>query len=222
MPSCSGVTSPAILVGIITTEIQVRAVFFLLGAWYGLAAVGVVQAGLLLFRPVGVLWTAWSRVTRPAFSRAYARGDNTAAARLSHMSAAAFSAGTLMLLAAIWLNWPAIDRYIFAHRYPNIDQAVAFWGLVTMAGFVRGTYSVRMQGQARFRELFHIAFAAAILTVGLAVAIAHFQGAIYTILANLAGELFMLAAIVWVMDRPSRPSIEPARAGLQRQHRGPK
>ena len=187
----------------------------------GSPAVGVVQAGLLLFRPVGVLWTAWSRVMRPAFSRAYASGDDAAAARLSHRVPPPFRPVPSCCL-AIWLNWPTIERYIFAHRYPNIDQAVAFWGLVTLAGFVRGTYSVRMQGQARFRELFHIAFAAAILTVGLAVAIAHFQGAIYTILANLAGELFMLAAIVWVMDRPSRPSIEPARAGLQRRHRSPK
>lgn len=200
-----------ILVGIVTTELQVRTVFFLLGAWYGLATVGVVQAGLLLYRPIGVLWAAWSRVMRPAFARAYARGDDAAAARLAHMGAAAFSIGILMLLGAIWLMWPVIERHVLANRYPGIDQAVAFWGLVMMVNFVRGTYSVRMQGQARFRELFHIAFGAAIVTVVMAVVIAQFYGAIYTILANLAGELFMLAAIVWVMDRqPPPPPISPA------------
>ena len=209
-----------ILVGIVTTELQVRTVFFLLGAWYGLATVGVVQAGLLLYRPIGVLWAAWSRVMRPAFARAYARGDDAAAARLSHQGAAAFSIGTLILLGGIWLAWPMIERHILGNRYPGIDQAVAFWGLVMLVNFVRGTYSVRMQGQARFRELFHIALGAAIVTVGLAVAIAQFYGPIYTILANLGGELFMLAAIVWVMDRqpPQRP-IGPANADLQQRQR---
>ena len=145
-----------ILVGIATTEVQLRALLFLLGAWYGLATVGVVQAGMILFRPIGVLWFAWSRVMRPVFARAYAEGDDAAAARLSHLSAAAFLVGTLVLLAALWLTWPLIDHYVFSHRYPGVGHAVTFWGLVMIVSFVRGTYSVRLQGQARFRELSHL------------------------------------------------------------------
>ena len=179
---------------------------FLLGAWYGLATVGVVQAGMILFRPIGVLWFAWSRVMRPVFARAYAEGDDAAAARLSHLSAAAFLVGTLILLAALWLTWPLIDHYVFSHRYPGVGQAVTFWGLVMIVSFVRGTYSVRLQGQARFRELSHLSLIAAFLTVGLVVVIAHFFGAIDTILANVAGELFMLGAILWIMDGSPRIS----------------
>lgn len=195
-----------ILVGIATTEVQLRALLFLLGAWYGLATVGVVQAGMILFRPIGVLWFAWSRVMRPVFARAYAAGDDAAAARLSHLSAAAFLVGTLVLLAALWLTWPLIDHYVFSHRYPGVGHAVTFWGLVMIVSFVRGTYSVRLQGQARFRELSHLSLIAAFLTVGLVVVIAHFFGAIDTILANVAGELFMLGAILWIMDGSPRIS----------------
>jgi O-antigen/teichoic acid export membrane protein len=195
-----------ILVGIATTEVQLRALLFLLGAWYGLATVGVVQAGMILFRPIGVLWFAWSRVMRPVFARAYAEDDDAAAARLSHLSAAAFLVGTLILLAALWLTWPLIDHYVFSHRYPGVGQAVTFWGLVMIVSFVRGTYSVRLQGQARFRELSHLSLIAALLTVGLVVVIAHFFGAIDTILANVAGELFMLGAILWIMDGSPRIS----------------
>ena len=195
-----------ILVGIATTEVQLRALLFLLGAWYGLATVGVVQAGMILFRPIGVLWFAWSRVMRPVFARAYAEGDDAAAARLSHLSAAAFLVGTLILLAALWLTWPLIDHYVFSHRYPGVGHAVTFWGLVMIVSFVRGTYSVRLQGQARFRELSHLSLIAAFLTVGLVVVIAHFFGAIDTILANVAGELFMLGAILWIMDGSPRIS----------------
>lgn len=195
-----------ILVGIATTEVQLRALLFLLGAWYGLATVGVVQAGMILFRPIGVLWFAWSRVMRPVFARAYAEGDDAAAARLSHLSAAAFLVGTLVLLAALWLTWPLIDHYVFSHRYPGVGHAVTFWGLVMIVSFVRGTYSVRLQGQARFRELSHLSLIAAFLTVGLVVVIAHFFGAIDTILANVAGELFMLGAILWIMDGSPRIS----------------
>jgi len=189
------------LAGIATTEVQLRTLFFLLGAWYGLAAVGVVQAGLMLFRPIGVLWFAWSRVMRPAFSRAYAAGNDAQAARLAHLSAIAFLIGTLALLVVLYLAWPLIDHYIYAYRYPGVGQATAFWGLVMILSFVRGTYSVRMQGQARFRELSHVSLVAAILTVLLAVAIAHFRGPIDTILANVAGEIFMLGAVMWIMDR---------------------
>ena len=195
-----------ILVGIATTEVQLRALLFLLGAWYGLATVGVVQAGMILFRPIGVLWFAWSRVMRPVFARAYAEGDDAAAARLSHLSAAAFLVGPLILLAALWLTWPLIDHYVFSHRYPGVGHAVTFWGLVMIVSFVRGTYSVRLQGQARFRELSHLSLIAAFLTVGLVVEIAHFFGAIDTILANVAGELFMLGAILWIMDGSPRIS----------------
>ena len=195
-----------ILVGIATTEVQLRALLFLLGAWYGLATVCVVQAGMILFRPIGVLWFAWSRVMRPVFARAYAEGDDAAAARLSHLSAAAFLVGTLVLLAALWLTWPLIDHYVFSHRYPGVGHAVTFWGLVMIVSFVRGTYSVRLQGQARFRELSHLSLIAAFLTVGLVVVIAHFFGAIDTILANVAGELFMLGAILWIMDGSPRIS----------------
>jgi O-antigen/teichoic acid export membrane protein len=189
------------LAGIATTEIQLRTLFFLLGAWYGLAAVGVVQAGLMLFRPIGVLWFAWSRVMRPAFARAYADGKDAQAARLAHLSAIAFLLGTLALLAVLYLAWPLIDRYIYAYRYPGVGQATAFWGLVMILSFVRGTYSVRMQGQARFRELSHVSLVAALVTVALVVTIAHFRGPIDTILANVAGEMFMLGAVMWIMDR---------------------
>ena len=195
-----------ILVGIATTEIQLRALLFLLGAWYGLATVGVVQAGMILFRPIGVLWFAWSRVMRPVFARAYAEEDDATVARLSHLSAAAFLVGTLVLLAALWLTWPLIDHYVFSHRYPDVGQAVTFWGLVMIVSFVRGTYSVRLQGQARFRELSHLSLIAAFLTVGLVVVIAHFFGPIDTILANVAGELFMLGAILWIIDASPRIS----------------
>jgi len=189
------------LAGIATTEIQLRTLFFLLGAWYGLAAVGVVQAGLMLFRPIGVLWFAWSRVMRPAFARAYANGNDAQAARLAHLSAVAFLVATLALLAVLYLAWPLINHYVYAYRYPGVGQATAFWGLVMILSFVRGTYSVRMQGQARFRELSHVSLMAALLTVALVVAIAHFRGPIDTILANVAGELFMLGAVMWIMDR---------------------
>ena len=40
----------------------------------------------------------------------------------------------------------------------------------------------------------------------LVVVIAHFFGAIDTILANVAGELFMLGAILWIMDGSPRIS----------------
>ena len=77
-----------------------------------------------------------------------------------------------------------------------------------LVSFVRGTYSVRLQGQTRFRELSHLSLMAALLTVALVVVIAHFFGAIDTILANVAGELFMLGSILWIMDAPPPISKE--------------
>lgn len=205
-----------ILVGIITTELQLRTLFFLLGAWYGLATVGVVQAGMMLFRPIGVLWLAWSRVIRPVFAKAYASGDGASAARLSHLSAAGFLAATVASLAAIWIFWPLIEQYVFAHRYPGVGQAVAFWGLVMTVSFVKGTYSVQLQGQTRFRELSYISLIAAALTIGSMIVIARLQGPIHAILGSLAGELFMLIAVLWIMDRRPRPAVTASQQGKRR------
>jgi len=201
-----------ILVGILATETQTRSLFFLIGAWYGPAAVGLVQAGLTLYRPIGVLWLAWSRVMRPMFARAYAEGRDELAARLSHYSAAGFLCATLAMMALGALMWPLLEHYVFAGRYPGVGLAVMLWGLSMTSTFVRGTYAVRMQGQGRFRELAYIALAAAPVTLLLVAGLTVFHSAVYTILANLGGELLMLAAVLWLLEARTAPRSAPAPA----------
>jgi O-antigen/teichoic acid export membrane protein len=201
-----------ILVGILATETQSRSLFFFLGAWYGPAAVGLVQAGLTIYRPIGVLWLAWSRVMRPMFARAYAEGNSAAAAKMSHYSAAAFLLATLGAMAAGVLLWPIIERYVFEGRYDGVGLAAIFWGLSMSFTFVRGTYSVRLQGQSRFRELAYISLIAAPVTLLLVAVFTVFNSATHTILANLAGELFMLAAVLWILENRCLPRGVPAPA----------
>jgi O-antigen/teichoic acid export membrane protein len=197
-----------ILVGILATETQSRSLFFFLGAWYGPAAVGLVQAGLTIYRPIGVLWLAWSRVMRPMFARAYAEGKDAVAAQMSHYSAAGFLAATLGMMAVGALLWPPIEQYVFEGRYPGVGVAAMLWGVSMASTFVRGTYSVRLQGQGRFRELAHISLVAAPVTLLLVAAFTVFNSATYTILANLAGELLMLTAVLWILE--NRPATRAA------------
>ena len=201
-----------ILVGILATETQSRSLFFFLGAWYGPAAVGLVQAGLTIYRPIGVLWLAWSRVMRPMFARAYAEGKDAAAAQMSHYSAAGFLTATLGMMAIGAFMWPTIERYVFEGRYPGVGLAAALWGLSMASTFVRGTYAVRLQGQGRFRELAHISLVAAPVTLLLVAALTAFNSATYTILANLAGELLMLTAVLWILEIKPVAKTVPAPA----------
>jgi O-antigen/teichoic acid export membrane protein len=201
-----------ILVGILATETQTRSLFFFIGAWYGPAAVGLVQAGLTIYRPIGVLWLAWSRVMRPMFARAYAEGKDELAARMSHYSAAGFLIATLGMMVVGALVWPALEQYVFAGRYPGVGLAVALWGLSMTLTFVRGTYAVRMQGQGRFRELAYISLAAAPVTLLLVAALTVFNSASYTILANFVGEVLMLIAVLWLLEARNAPRNMPAPA----------
>ena len=140
---------------------------------------------------------------RPVFARAYAEGDDAAAARLSHLSAAAFLIGTLVLLAALWLTWPLIDRYIFSPPLPRRRRRGNVLGIGDDRQLRQGHLFGSPAGASPFSGTVLISpSSAAFLTVGLVVVIAHFFGAIDTILANVAGELFMLGAILWIMDGP--------------------
>lgn len=140
------------VLGAVLSEIQERAYVFVVAGVFGTAAVGTLQAGVLLFRPVSMLFVGWRRIASTYFARLYRSRDLNAAHQFAHRSAVASVAINASLLVAIWIAWPFIDVHVFRGSYPGIETVVTLWGLQSATACLRDIYSTELTGFAKFRK----------------------------------------------------------------------
>ncbi|WGF88299.1 hypothetical protein [Marinivivus vitaminiproducens] len=182
--------------GVLVGQAQSRGYIFLVGAIFGLAAVGVVNAALMILRPLNLLLTAWAAFARPRLARHYAQGEGAAAHRLAHVSAAGFAVATLCYGAVLLVAWPYLTAHVFEAAYVGIAAAVALCLLASLMTEIRYVYALELQTVPRFREAF-VASAAGCAVVFVAfAALLAFEDPAMSFLALALGETAALVVAV--------------------------
>ena len=207
------------LMGATAAEMQTRGHVLAVSTFFSVADLGIIQAGLTLLRPVGLLGAAWVKVARPVMAREFAVGRPAAAARYANLSALGFVGATLIYLLALWLAWPTLALHVLPSGYHGLELVVPLWGVSVLIGLLRTVYSLEAQCVPLFREAFYASVMAMItIFVGLSIVVV-IGTAASTILVVAVGEgVAMLALIVIVrrhVGRVTRPDVTALAGGLQ-------
>lgn len=189
------------LMGASASEVQSRGHVAAVSMFFSVADLGIIQAALMLLRPINLLLVAWSRVARPVMARLFADKHVAAAVRYAHLSALAFTLTTFFYLAALWLAWPFLAAHVLPPAYRGLQAVVPLWGIATIFGVVRAIYSIEAQCVPIFREAFFAsAVAMIVVSSGLGIAVL-FGTANSTIAAIAAGESAALLVLLFVLRR---------------------
>jgi O-antigen/teichoic acid export membrane protein len=185
--------------GAVMHEAMDRAHVFVVATFFGAAAVGILQAGEMLFRPLGLLLQAWERIAKPAFAKLAAARDVASARLMMVASLTSGVVGAAVLFVALWAAWPLIEDHLYGRKYGGIGWIVMLWGVAAVLRLASQVLNVELQGFARFGELSAVS-AAASLSVLLLLAITTLGGNYpLSILAIAAGHLVafvLMAAII--------------------------
>jgi O-antigen/teichoic acid export membrane protein len=198
------------LLGAVTTEIQNRGYIFVVGAFFGTAAVGMLQAANLVFRPLGLLVQSWGRIARPLLATRLAAGAVRSAQSFAHLSAVCFVVLTVLFTFAVAAAWPLLERHIFRGAYSEIKPLVILWGIATAVTMLPAVYSMQAQGLGKFRELSGASILGA-LTSAAALAVVVLAGDFaWSVSAIILGQLASLGLILAILWRALGWAMVPA------------
>jgi len=176
-----------------------RAHVFVVGIFFGAAAVGILQAGAMVCRPISLMLQAWSRLSLPVFARLFASGANASAIRWANVSAAVALIITTTFFVALTIAWPFLEATVFPERYAAVADVIGFWGFATAILMITGIYSVALEGMARFREVSMASVVGCIVTffaLIVVVFLGHYQWAIVAVAAGYLADLITILIIL--------------------------
>lgn len=189
------------LVGVATTEAQNRGYVFIVGAIFGTAAVGDIQAGRVFFGPLNLISSAWSRVARPHLS---VLADNSKAKeffRLLAVSVLSFIMLNIAFSSALWFAWPFLNQHFFGPKYAGVAMMVMLWALATLLFQVRSVCGVAVQACRGFKQLALTTVIGAIVSIGVLIGICFTGVSEWAITAVIAGEAVAATGVFLYLAR---------------------
>ncbi|MBV9782232.1 MAG: lipopolysaccharide biosynthesis protein [Acidisphaera sp.] len=167
-----------VLLGVGATELLMRFYSFIVIAWFGTAALGVLSAAQVMLRPAVLAVTSWGWVARSEMAASREREEWGGFLR----SLGRGLVGTLLIslpwAICVWLAWPVISARLYGGRYADAGWIALLWGGSAALGGVLGALSIGLQSLRAFRPL---------------------------ALADLAGSLVSVAATLLLLSRFSYP-----------------
>jgi O-antigen/teichoic acid export membrane protein len=189
------------LLGAACSELMGRAHVFVVGSWYGAAAVGVLQAGEMLFRPLGLVAQAWERIAQPNFARLSAAGKWEAVRALAHISVWSMAGISSLYILTLWVGWPPLEREVFRGAYENIGFVLVLWSITATITVIAHVYGVMLQGLARFRDLSVTSVAGSFVSLAMLLLIVSNASFEWSILAIAMGRLVDLTLMQLILRR---------------------
>jgi len=139
--------------GVVTTVFQGRGYVYLVTATAGLEAMASVAAAEIIFRPVGLLVTAWARISRPRLAALATESHFSDFNQILKYALLALFIAYAIVCGVIWLMWNAIDRTLYFGRYEGMGFLVAGWSLVVVLGSIRAIFSNALQSLKLFKPV---------------------------------------------------------------------
>ena len=184
------------LVGVLTTNIQGRGYVYLVTATAGLKALALVAAAEIVFRPVGLLITAWGRVAQPRLAEVAGRNDTYEYYRIVKFALLTLTMANVVLAAGLYLAWPTIKSLLYGERYQDIGYLVIAWGLVVFIASIRAVFSICLKSLKKFKPLATATIAGSAVFLLSALFILTFLGFRYILISLIAAELVTLLYVL--------------------------
>jgi O-antigen/teichoic acid export membrane protein len=172
------------LVGAVAVQAQARSYVYVTTGLAGLSAFAAINAVGVMFRPIGLLVTAWSRTALPHLSACWSGGQYATYYRSLRRAIAATAAGSIVWFVLLWLVWPLVDRYVLAGKYPDSVRLLAPWAVASTLSMLRMTLGIALQAAHEFKYLANVTLlcgGVSIAAVGAAVLVHDFTWAMYGI-----------------------------------------
>lgn len=189
------------LVGVATTEAQNRGYIFMVGAIFGTAAVGDIQAGRVFFGPLNLISSAWSRVARPHLSVLADNSHSREFFRLLGVSVLSFIALNVIFSLALWFAWPFLNQHFFGPKYSGIALMVMLWALATLLFQIRSVCGVAVQACRGFKHLALTTVIGAAVSIGVLTGICFIGLSEWVIASVIAGEIVAATGVFIYLAR---------------------
>lgn len=189
------------LVGVATTEAQNRGYVFVVGAIFGTAAVGDIQAGRVFFGPLNLISSAWSRVARPHLAVLAEKSKSGEFFRLLGLSVLSFIALNVVFSAALWFAWPFLNRHFFGPKYSGVALTVVLWAFATLLFQIRSVCGVAVQACRGFKQLALTTVIGAIVSMGVLIGVCLAGVSEWAVTSVIAGEVVAAAGVFLYLAR---------------------
>jgi O-antigen/teichoic acid export membrane protein len=136
------------LAGVFANHIETRSYVYIVTSLAGVASLAAINAVGLLFRPIGVLTTAWGQSALPQLSAALA---NARLAEFDHILTRALVASALG--GALWLAWRPVEHYLLAGKYGDGLMLLLPWAAASTASVLRYVGSMGLVAAREFKFL---------------------------------------------------------------------
>ena len=141
------------LTGVIAGQLQTHAYVYVVAALTSLEALGILAAGRILFRPVGLLLTAWERVALPQLAQAAAQRRSLDFARILLAGGSVMTIVFLGVCGVIYVAWVPLQAFIYGNRYDGMGWIVMGWAAVTLVDCFRFILGISLQSLKQFKPL---------------------------------------------------------------------
>lgn len=148
-------------------EGQMRAHVVATQALRGSEQVGILEAARVLFAPLILISGACQRVMQPHLAVLIARGDISAARRMTLLCVGAIAAVAAIYCGAILLAFEPIEARLFGDRYGDLTIYAAAWATMTTLLLLNWTITGFLHAMRAFRRVAAVTTTAAISTVSL-------------------------------------------------------
>jgi O-antigen/teichoic acid export membrane protein len=182
-----------------------NAYVYIVAAFAGLNSLAELNAARLIAVPASLLQVAWNRLYLPSAGTDLASGRHASAFRGARNGAFTVAAGTVLYGAVVLL---AMTLPPLSHipRLAGISvPTVLLWLAYFLASGVRGIATNLNMAQTAFRRLFLMGVIGALVGVACMVALGEGFGASGIVIAMIAGETFLAAALWLRAARTARP-----------------
>lgn len=195
--------------GSLVTWLQSQSYVYFAALAGGLAMAGSVSAARLLGMPLALAWASGANVLRVSVARGLATHEGPTVTRLVRralVAVVALSAGYALLVVAAF---PAADRLLYHHKFPDLRTDVAWWlAYFTLTG-VSTTGAAVLRGALRMARLFRfylVACGVTLAALGLLTLLHHSA----SIVAALAAGEVALSVLIWIEVHRLRRSLHAA------------
>jgi O-antigen/teichoic acid export membrane protein len=189
------------LIGVATTEAQNRGYVFVVGAIFGTAAVGSIQAGRVFFGPLNLVTSAWSRVARPYLSVLVEESNSGKFFRLLGVSVLSFIVLNISFSSALWFAWPFLNLHFFGDKYSGVVLTVMLWALATLLFQIRSVCGVGVQACRKFKQLALTTVIGAVVSMAALMWVCWAGMLAWAVSSVIAGEFVAAASIFYILAR---------------------
>ena len=189
------------LIGVATTEAQNRGYVFVVGAIFGTAAVGSIQAGRVFFGPLNLVTSAWGRVARPYLSVLVDQSNSSKFFRLLGVSVFSFIVLNISFSSALWFAWPFLNLHFFGDKYSGLILTVMLWAFATLLFQIRSVCGVGVQACRKFKQLALTTVIGAVVSMAALIWVCWAGMLAWAVSSVIAGEFVAAACIFYILAR---------------------